>query len=101
MKPVIGGVHHRGGISTPQIDAVGWRIGSDLSLMVISKQGCVCWDSCTAGLGHSVGALVSHRRGRTHGHGCWETGNNIYLPAGCISQGQTHRDGTQGCAVGM
>lgn len=82
MKPVIGGVHHRGGISTPQIDAVGWRIGSDLSLMVISRQGCVCWDSCTAGLGHSVGALVSHRRGRTHGHGCWRLGITfIFLQA--------------------
>lgn len=53
-----------------------------------------------AGLGHSVGALMSHRGGRTHGHGWWETGNDIYVTAGSIFQVQTHRDGAGGLCNG-
>lgn len=53
-----------------------------------------------AGLEHSVGALMSHRGGRTHGHGCWETGNKICVTAESIFQVQTHRGGTGGLCNG-
>lgn len=76
---------------------MGLRTGSDLHITVTSRQGCVCWGSGWVHWGHTGEAepmgMAAGRLGIII--------IIIYFTAGSIFPVQTHRDGAQGCAMGM